>query len=166
MEQNREPGYKATHIQSTNLKQAKWKSFSLVHEILQARILEWVAVPFCRGSSQPRNRTRVSPIADRFFTSWATRESPILNKGSQNTQWEKDILFNKWFWKSWIFTCKRKKEDPYLTPYKTILCCLKTRGHKTRSSDLEGGSYDTKNTGTKAGTTALNLKVSPQHRKQ
>ena len=35
--------------------------------VLQARILEWVAVPFSRGSSQPRNQTRVSCIAGRFF---------------------------------------------------------------------------------------------------
>ena len=40
-----------------------------VHGILQARILEWVAVPFSRGSSQPRNRTQVSCIAGGFFTS-------------------------------------------------------------------------------------------------
>ena len=38
-----------------------------LHGILQARILEWVAVPFSRGSSQPRNQTRVSCIAGRFF---------------------------------------------------------------------------------------------------
>ena len=36
------------------------------------RILEWVAYPFFRGSSQPRNQTRVSCIACRFFNSWAT----------------------------------------------------------------------------------------------
>ena len=42
---------------------------SSVHGILQARILEWVAVPFSRESSQPRNRTRVSCIAGRFLTS-------------------------------------------------------------------------------------------------
>ena len=46
-----------------------------VHGILQARILEWVAVPFFRGSSQPRNWTQVSHIAGGFFTSWATREA-------------------------------------------------------------------------------------------
>ena len=40
-----------------------------VHGILQARILEWVAVPFSRGSSQPRDRTQVSYIAGEFFTS-------------------------------------------------------------------------------------------------
>ena len=37
------------------------------HGILQARILEWVAFPFSRGSSQPRDRTQVSHIAGRFF---------------------------------------------------------------------------------------------------
>ena len=63
----------------------KWKSFShvrlfatpwtIVHGILQARILEWVAFPFSRGSSQPRDQTQVSRIASVFFTSWATREA-------------------------------------------------------------------------------------------
>ena len=45
-----------------------------VHGILQARKLEWVAVPFSRGSSQPRDWTQGSHIASGFFTSWATRE--------------------------------------------------------------------------------------------
>ena len=40
-----------------------------VHGILQARILEWVAFPFSRGSSQPRDRTQVSRIAGGYFTS-------------------------------------------------------------------------------------------------
>ena len=40
-----------------------------VHGILQARILEWVAVPFSRGYSQPRDRSQVSHIAGGFFTS-------------------------------------------------------------------------------------------------
>ena len=48
---------------------------SSVHGISQTRVLEWVAIPFFRGSSLPRNWTRVSHIADRFFTSWATRNS-------------------------------------------------------------------------------------------
>ena len=42
--------------------------------ILQARILEWVAMPSSRGSSQPRDRTQVSHIAGRFFTAQATSE--------------------------------------------------------------------------------------------
>ena len=47
----------------------------LLHGIIQARILEWVAFPFSMGSSQPRDRTQVSHIAGGFFTSWATREA-------------------------------------------------------------------------------------------
>ena len=47
-----------------------------VRGILQARILEWAPFPFSRGSSQPRDRTQVSCIAGRFFTSRATREAP------------------------------------------------------------------------------------------
>ena len=47
---------------------------SSVHGILQARILKWVAIPFSRGSPQPRGQAQVSCIADRFFTIWATKE--------------------------------------------------------------------------------------------
>ena len=47
----------------------------VVHGILQARILEWVAFLFSRGSSQPRDQTQVSRIAGGFFTSWATGEA-------------------------------------------------------------------------------------------
>ena len=47
-------------------------------EILQARILEWVAMPSSGGSSQPRDRTQVSHIAGGFFTIWATREAPVV----------------------------------------------------------------------------------------
>ena len=43
-----------------------------VQGILQARILEWVAFPFFRGSYQPRDWTQVSWIEGGFFTSWAT----------------------------------------------------------------------------------------------
>ena len=45
-----------------------------IHGILQARILEWVAFPFSRGSSQCRDWTKVSHIAGGLFTSWATSE--------------------------------------------------------------------------------------------
>ena len=46
-----------------------------VHGILQARILEWVAFPFSRGSSQPSDQTQVSRIAGEFFISLAIREA-------------------------------------------------------------------------------------------
>ena len=49
---------------------------SSVHEMLQARILEWVAIYFSWGSSRPRNQTRASCIAGRFLPNWATREAP------------------------------------------------------------------------------------------
>ena len=47
---------------------------SSVHGILQAGVLEWVAISFSRRSSQPRDGTQVSRIAGRCFTIWATRE--------------------------------------------------------------------------------------------
>ena len=46
-----------------------------VHGILQARILEWVAFPFSRGSSQPKDWCQVSWIGGGFFTKWAIREA-------------------------------------------------------------------------------------------
>ena len=63
----------------------KWKLLSCLglwnpmdytlHGIFQARILEWVAFPFSKGSSQPRDWTPVSYIAGGFFTNWAIREA-------------------------------------------------------------------------------------------
>jgi len=55
-----------------------WPQGLYVHGILQARILEWIAFPFSRGSSQPRDQTQVSRIAGGFFTSWATREAHVI----------------------------------------------------------------------------------------
>ena len=48
---------------------------SSVHGIFQARILEWVAISFSRGSVLPRNQTQVSRLACRFFSVLATREA-------------------------------------------------------------------------------------------
>ena len=69
--------------------------------ILQARILEWVVILFSRGSSQPRNQTRVSYIAGGFFTSWATREA-LPNKliiTNTNICPSKGLLSNTNCWK-------------------------------------------------------------------
>ena len=60
----------------------------IVHGILQARILEWVAFSFSRVSSQPRDGTQVSCIAGGFFTSWATREAPKI---SQSEHWIRGV---------------------------------------------------------------------------
>ena len=65
-----------------------------VHGILQARILEWVAFPFSRGSSQPKDQTQVSHIAGRFFTNWATREPKNTGVGaypfSRGSSWPRN----------------------------------------------------------------------------
>ena len=58
---------------------------SSVYGILQARILEWVAISFSRGSSQPRDWTQVSCIAGRCFNLWATREAHV--KHSMVLKW-------------------------------------------------------------------------------
>ena len=52
---------------------------SSVHGVFQARILEWVAMPFSKGSSWPRDQTEVSCVAGRFFTIWTTWEASIWN---------------------------------------------------------------------------------------
>ena len=57
---------------------------STVHGILQARVLEWVAISFSRESSQPRQWTWVSHIAGRFFTFWVTRS--VLSSSNLNCQ--------------------------------------------------------------------------------
>ena len=63
---------------------------SSFHGFFQAIVLEWIAISFSRGSSQARDRTRVSHIVDRCFTVWATREV----KSILNTHWK------DWCW-SW-----------------------------------------------------------------
>ena len=50
--------------------------------ILQARILEWVAFPFSRGSFQPRDPTQVSHVAGRFFTIWPQGKPKNAEVGS------------------------------------------------------------------------------------
>ena len=70
----------------------------LAHGLFQARILEWVAIPFSRGSSQPRDWTQVSCIAGRFFTCWATREAQAIKQ-------QLKILLVSYYWfdfKGWL----------------------------------------------------------------
>ena len=63
------------------------------HGILQARLLEWVAFPFSKGSPQPRDQTRVSCITGGFFTDWAIREYRISLLYTWNTVHQ--LHFNK-----------------------------------------------------------------------
>ena len=68
-----------------------------VHGILQAGILEGVAFPFSRGSSQPRDGTQASCIAGGFFTSWATREAQE-------------------YWSGWPIFSPVDLSDPWIKP--------------------------------------------------
>ena len=87
---------------------------SSVHGIFQARVLEWGAISFCRVSSRSRDQTKVSHIAGRCFTIWATRESwPMVQPNfltstalasrffTTSTIWEaqikSNIYLNVWF---------------------------------------------------------------------
>ena len=75
---------------------------SSVHGILKARVLEWVAISFSRGSSRPSDRTWVSCIVGRHFSIWATREvfylrTVSLLKPSTNPVILKCILW-EWAW--------------------------------------------------------------------
>ena len=72
---------------NSGLLHCRWTLYHVSHQE-SPRILDWVAYPFSRGSSQPRNHTGVSCIAGGFFSSWATRETPI--------HW---LLYFKWKYK-------------------------------------------------------------------
>ena len=111
---------------------------SSVHGILQAKVLECIAISFSRGSSRLRNHTRVSCIADRFFTNWAMIWSINIWQGSQEYTVGEDNLVNKLCWENWIFSCQGMKLDPYLTHHLQKLIqngyCSKERhplGHQT-----------------------------------
>ena len=62
---------------------------SSVHGILQAWILEWIAIPFSSGPSRPRDQTPVFRIAGRFFTFWATKESQYALSVHLMLAWKK-----------------------------------------------------------------------------
>jgi len=80
-------------VVSDSLRPTDWSSPGLsVHGISQAIIREWVAISFSRGSSQPRDRTRVSCISRRIFYHWATREALIYTSIYMLTKNSKFIL--------------------------------------------------------------------------
>ena len=122
-----------------------------VHGILQATILEWVAFPFSRGSSQPRDRTQVSRIAGGFFTSSATREAWLqASQGYKSFKW---LFLVPWLYPPWVyshldqavFARDCQKVDP---GRRQVLCChaakqyirishwLATSGHLQRQQCL------------------------------
>ena len=76
---------------------------SSVRGILQARMLDWAATPFFRGSSWPRDRTRLTRIVGRFFTVWANRATwhPPLKGFSGNQR--SSLPGNGWVWGRWFW---------------------------------------------------------------
>ena len=89
---------------------------SSIHGILQAGMLEWVAIPFSRGSSRPRDRTQVCCIAGRFFTFWAKMWQGLkvisppsyecLAKSGLSCLWRSKWILSPPEWA----VCKREKE--------------------------------------------------------
>ena len=67
---------------------------SSVHIILQTRMLEWVAIPFSRGSALPRDGIQVSHIAGRIFIVWATREATGKYKKKKKKVEYATLFFN------------------------------------------------------------------------
>ena len=91
-----------------------------VHGILQARTLEWVAVPFSRGSFRPRDRAQVSCITGGFFTSSATREA--INTGNQSTNEEPDKYIHPIHCVcAWSLSCVWLFATPWTTAHQTPL---------------------------------------------
>ena len=91
-------------------------SGSSLHGILQARILEWVAISFSRGSSPPRDQTQVSRIAGKHFNLWATREvhsSIGLNKALVHVIRLVSFL---WLWSSFFSALWWKKIKRLMEP--------------------------------------------------
>ena len=84
-----------------------------VHGILQARTLEWVAMPSSRGSSQPRDQTQISCIAGGFFTVWATREAQEYWSGYPIPS-PVDLPNPKLTWNA--ISTKERQFDPPLSP--------------------------------------------------
>ena len=101
----------------------------LVRRILQARILEWVAFPFSRGSSQPRDQTQVSHIASGFFTSWATREAHLLKAQSFSTEiclagphfCNIKLAVCPWLWVSFLISVSLFLQQSSITPFSMFL---------------------------------------------
>ena len=82
--------------------------------VLQAGILEWVAISSSRGSSWPRDQTCVSCVAGRFFAIWVTREAPFVNVWLNIRQLYSFICFCIQTPRIWSFGWSMKKPTPGL----------------------------------------------------
>ena len=89
---------------------------SSVHGIFQARVLEWVAISFSRGSFWPRDWTQVSHTAGRCFTIWATRDYVMLINLHQIS------ILRMWSRKQWKSQYHFKANSNSNLPSDTMLC--------------------------------------------
>ena len=109
---------------------------SSVHGILQARILEWVAISFSRGSSQTRDRIWVSHMAGGRFTIWATREALWMMFFLGCTAWHVDlplpeikpvppiVEMQSTMWIIWYFCSQFARLFLHFDPLKYFKICL------------------------------------------
>ena len=119
---------------------------SSVYGIFQARILEWVAISFSRGSSQPRDQTWVSHIAGRCFTVWATREAHLKVGGLKNRKEARWREYKRRRLQSCSLTTvvEHKVSENLVTAKKTTYR-LQPLGH-TRSHGHSSKAYEIYNT--------------------
>jgi len=113
-------------------------SGSSVPGLLRTRTLQWVAIPFSRGSSWLRDQTRVSCIADRFFTIWATREAQAgyAKKPTKRKAWTSSITqIEKFF--EYIFVYTQLIEiKGWARQYICLVKCLSNESlHQTSNFD-------------------------------
>ena len=108
--------------------------YYILHGVFQARILEWVAFPFFKGSSQLRDQTQVSRIAGGFFTIWATSPAdlpdPGVEPGSPALQADSlpaELPGKMWGLELWIQMCcrgwRRRQEDESFMWAKGAMWC-------------------------------------------
>ena len=103
---------------------------SSIHEVFQARVLQWVAISFSRGSSRPRDRTQVSCLAGRCFIIWATSDLAMTNldsilKNRDNTWWTKVHPVKAMFFSVVIYGCESwtiKKAEHWRTDAFELWC--------------------------------------------
>ena len=126
---------------------------SSIHGLFQARVLEWVAISFSRGTSQPRNRTWVSHIVGRCFTIWTTRwilnhwhtrEVPILfltGKPEPSNIIKSAFIWLNVQWRLKIFILKEKCRKSILFFFKLGYSCF-PGGSDSKESACNAGDLD------------------------
>ena len=111
---------------------------SSVHGIFQARILEWVAIPFSRGSSRPRDQTCVSmspALVGSFFTTGTTWEGPLLQQSVTKSLFLMSPLCHL------IVSTQLYFQNLHLLPSNNHLCLAKSRTHVSVLTCLASYQY-------------------------